>query len=91
MSDANATSDNPQRRHGLGLIAAAVVLGGIGWGGWHWFEGRHSQSTDNAYVAGNLVQITAQVNGTDHWAIVTAMTIAARLNLEEAVRSQNGF
>ena len=90
MSDANATANNPQRRQGLGLIAAAVVLGGIGWGAWHWFEGRHSQSTDNAYVAGNLVQITAQVNGTvvaigaDDTDFVRAGQILVRLDPADA-------
>lgn len=52
------------RRQGLTLIAVAVLLGGAGWGGWHWMAGRHHQTTDNAYVAGNVIQITPQVGGT---------------------------
>lgn len=52
------------RRQGLTLIAAAVLLGAVGWGGWHWMTGRHHQTTDNAYVAGNVIQITPQVGGT---------------------------
>jgi membrane fusion protein, multidrug efflux system len=52
------------RRRGLTLIAAAVVLAGAAWGGWHWLHGRHHATTDNAYVAGNVVQITPQVGGT---------------------------
>jgi len=52
------------RRRGLTLIAAAVVVVGMGWGAWDWFSGRHFESTDNAYVAGNVVQITPQVAGT---------------------------
>jgi len=52
------------RRRGLTLIAAAVVVVGVGWGAWDWFSGRHFESTDNAYVAGNVVQITPQVGGT---------------------------
>jgi membrane fusion protein (multidrug efflux system) len=52
------------RRRGLTIIAAAVLLAGAAWGGWHWLHGRHHQSTDNAYVAGNVVQITPQVGGT---------------------------
>ena len=55
---------NPARRRGLTLIAAAVVLTGAVWGGWHWLHGRHFESTDNAYVAGNVVQITPQMGGT---------------------------
>lgn len=52
------------RRRGLTIIVAAVLLAGAAWGGWHWLHGRHHQSTDNAYVAGNVVQITPQVGGT---------------------------
>ncbi len=64
---ANAVSSpttDPRRRRGLSLIALAVVLVGVGWGGWHWVAGRHHEYTDNAYVGGNVVQITAQVGGT---------------------------
>ena len=53
-----------RRRRGLTLVAAAVVLAGLAWGGWHWFEGRHREDTDNAYVSGNVVQITPLVGGT---------------------------
>lgn len=52
------------RRRGLTLIALAVALAGAGWGGWHWMHARHYETTDNAYVAGNVVQITPQVGGT---------------------------
>ncbi|HNZ90505.1 MAG TPA: HlyD family efflux transporter periplasmic adaptor subunit [Acidovorax sp.] len=55
---------NTARRRGLTVIAAAVALAAIGWGGWHWFNARHVETTDNAYVAGNVVQITPQVGGT---------------------------
>ena len=59
------TAGNPQgRRKGLTAIAAAVVIGAIAWGGWHWMVARNFQNTDNAYVGGNVVQITPQVGGT---------------------------
>ncbi|KAB2897090.1 MAG: HlyD family efflux transporter periplasmic adaptor subunit [Burkholderiaceae bacterium] len=64
MSDTPANETNPTRRRGLTLIATAVALGGLGWGGWHWLHARHYETTDNAYVAGNVVQITPQVGGT---------------------------
>ena len=53
-----------KRRKGLTVVAAAVVLAGLVWGGWHWAHARFHENTDNAYVAGNVVQITAQVPGT---------------------------
>ncbi len=52
------------RRKGLQLIGLAVLLAAAGWGTWHWIAGRHHQTTDNAYVQGNVVQITPQVAGT---------------------------
>ena len=59
-----ASREGNARRRGLTLIAAAVALVAIGWGGWHWANGRHVETTDNAYVAGNVVQITPQIGGT---------------------------
>ncbi|MGI9133709.1 MAG: EmrA/EmrK family multidrug efflux transporter periplasmic adaptor subunit, partial [Rhodoferax sp.] len=41
-----------------------VLLVGFAWGGYEWFASRHYESTDNAYVQGNLVQITPQIGGT---------------------------
>ena len=64
MTDLTQTEFNSARRRGLTLIAAVVGVCAVGWGGWHWFTGRHYQNTDNAYVAGNVVQITPQVGGT---------------------------
>lgn len=56
---------NPQgRRKGLTIVAAAVAVAAIAWGGWHWMVARNYQTTDNAYVAGNVVQITPQIGGT---------------------------
>ena len=62
-----ATSEpgtNGTRKRGLTLISLLVLLAGIGWGVWHWIYSRHQVNTDNAYVAGNVVQITPQVGGT---------------------------
>ena len=63
---ANATpaGNPPARRKGLTVIAAAVAIAAMAWGGWHWAHGRNFQTTDNAYAAGNVVQITPQLGGT---------------------------
>lgn len=52
------------RKRGLLLIAVAVLLGAIAYGAWWWLHARHNVTTDDAYVAGNIVQITAEVPGT---------------------------
>jgi membrane fusion protein (multidrug efflux system) len=52
------------RRKGLGLLAVAAAVGGIGWGGYEYVVASHYESTDNAYVQGNVVQITPQIGGT---------------------------
>ena len=61
----NTSSANPAgRRKGLTLVATAVAVAAVAWGGWHWVVASRYQTTDNAYVAGNVVQITPQVGGT---------------------------
>jgi membrane fusion protein (multidrug efflux system) len=53
-----------KRRKALTAIFGVVLVAGAGWGAWHWLAGRHVETTDNAYVQGNVVQITPQVAGT---------------------------
>jgi membrane fusion protein (multidrug efflux system) len=52
------------RKQGLTAVAVLVVLAGIGYGAYHFIVGQNYESTDNAYVQGNLIQITPQVSGT---------------------------
>jgi membrane fusion protein (multidrug efflux system) len=56
----------PKRSRGfmLRLLGIVVLLGVIGWGLWYFFDGRWYEGTDDAYVNGNVVQITPQVPGT---------------------------
>ncbi len=62
---AQATPANAGKRKRLLLsIAGLVVLIGIGYGVWYFLVGAHFESTDDAYVAGNVVQVTPQVAGT---------------------------
>jgi len=55
---------NPKRKKALTTVAAVVVLAGISWGAYEWLVASHYESTDNAYVQGNVVQITPQISGT---------------------------
>jgi membrane fusion protein (multidrug efflux system) len=41
-----------------------VLLAGAAWGGYEWFSNRTLEATDNAYVQGNVIQITPQMGGT---------------------------
>ncbi|HZY19556.1 MAG TPA: efflux RND transporter periplasmic adaptor subunit [Ramlibacter sp.] len=60
-----ATADRKaKRKKGLTVLAVAVAVAGIGWGTWEWLVASHYESTDNAYVQGNVVQITPQIGGT---------------------------
>jgi len=60
------TSNSPRRvRHvGLWALGAVVVLGAIGYGAYWFVDGRFYESTDDAYVNGDVVQVTSEVPGT---------------------------
>jgi len=64
MSELAPSEMGNARRRGLTLIAAAVGVVALAWGGWHVLFGRHQLDTDNAYVVGHVLQITPQVGGT---------------------------
>lgn len=56
---------NPRKRKVMLLgLAALVVLGGVGVFAWYQLYGRWNESTDDAYVNGNVVEITPLVTGT---------------------------
>lgn len=52
-----------KRKGALILLALVVVLLGVAWGVYWYLVLRHYQETDDAYVAGNQVQVMAQVSG----------------------------
>lgn len=54
----------PKRNRILALIAAVVILAGIAYAVWYFLVGIRFESTDDAYVAGNVVQITPEISGT---------------------------
>jgi membrane fusion protein, multidrug efflux system len=55
---------NPNRKKALVSIAAMVAVAGLAWGVYQWRVAGHYESTDNAYVQGNVIQITPQIGGT---------------------------
>jgi len=56
----------PKSRRGffLKLLVLVLVLAGIGWTVWYFVDGRWYEDTDDAYVNGNVVQITPQIAAT---------------------------
>ncbi|HXP01038.1 MAG TPA: efflux RND transporter periplasmic adaptor subunit [Luteibacter sp.] len=56
----------PKSRRGffLKLLVLVLVLAAIGWTVWYYVDGRWYEDTDDAYVNGNVVQITPQIAAT---------------------------
>ncbi|MGO2769148.1 efflux RND transporter periplasmic adaptor subunit [Pseudomonas taetrolens] len=52
------------RKRWLGGLAVLVILLGLGVWAWHELYGRWNESTDDAYVNGNVVEITPLATGT---------------------------
>jgi membrane fusion protein (multidrug efflux system) len=57
-------STNPKRKRLLAIAASIFLLLGIGYAVWWFIFAAHYESTDDAYVHGNLVQVTPQISGT---------------------------
>ncbi|MEM5365967.1 efflux RND transporter periplasmic adaptor subunit [Paraburkholderia azotifigens] len=62
---ASATEPNTRKRKLLlSLLGAAVVASAAAYGAYYTTYARYHETTDDAYVSGNLVQLTPQVTGT---------------------------
>lgn len=64
MSDttAPAANGNGNRRRGLLILAAVVAIAAIGYTAYWFTVARYYESTDDAYVASDIVQITSEVS-----------------------------
>ena len=60
----NTSKAMSRRKLGLTVIGAVVATIGAASGAYWALVSRHYQSTDDAYVNGNVVQITPQISGT---------------------------
>lgn len=70
---------NGKRKRALLVVAALVVLAGIGWLAYYLLVARWHEQTDDAYAQGNIVNITPQ----------TAGTVVA-ISVEDGMRVQAG-
>jgi membrane fusion protein, multidrug efflux system len=89
--EVTSSSTTPRaRRLSLWSLGAVVVLSGLGWGVYWFTDGRFHESTDDAYVNGDVVQVTSEVPGTviglnvDDTQLVTAGQPLARLDPADA-------
>ncbi|MEX0396650.1 multidrug efflux MFS transporter periplasmic adaptor subunit EmrA [Providencia rettgeri] len=79
-----------QRKSALILLTLLFIIIGVGWGAYWYLVLRHYESTDNAYVAGNQVQIQSQVSGSvmtvnvDNTDFVTSGTVLVELDPGDA-------
>ncbi len=48
----------------LGLLGVGIVVSAAAYGAYYFTVGRFHEATDDAYVSGNLIQLTPQVSGT---------------------------
>lgn len=55
---------NPKRKRWLLILLAVVIIAGLASVAWEILYGRWHEDTDDAYVNGNVVQITPQITGT---------------------------
>ena len=52
------------RKKALTALAGVVVVAGLSWAVYDYLVASHYEGTDNAYVQGNVIQITPQIGGT---------------------------
>ena len=63
-TESKPSSRKRTRTRGLAIAATVFMLAGAGYGVYWFLYLRHFERTDDAYVAGNVVQVTPQVPGT---------------------------
>ena len=77
--DSPKRQSNPKRRLALLALAAVFTVAGAAASLWWGLDGRWHTSTDDAYVQGNLVQLTPQIAG-----------IVVRINADDTALVREG-
>ena len=60
----DASTRNGSRKRGFLILGAVVVIGAVAYALYWFLVSQHFQKTDDAYVAGDVVQITSEIPGT---------------------------
>lgn len=76
-TDLKQSPNNKKRRRALLIVALVVIVAAIAWLLYHFMIGRWSESTDDAYVQGDVVSVTSQIPGT-----VTRITLDDGMKVE---------
>jgi membrane fusion protein (multidrug efflux system) len=63
LISAQQTTAPSKRRFLPGLVAAIVILALIAGGVLYWLDARHFETTDDAFIDGDISQISAQISG----------------------------
>ena len=63
-TQSSATVLQMNRKRWLVIVLGVFAAAGIGYGAWWGWSARFHETTDDAYVSGNVVQITPQISGT---------------------------
>jgi membrane fusion protein (multidrug efflux system) len=61
---AEERTSNGRRKLLIALVLLVFLAAGVAYAAWWLIAGRYQESTDDAYVGGNFVQVTPQVTGT---------------------------
>jgi membrane fusion protein, multidrug efflux system len=64
VAEQQDTEQNGKRKRMMTLLVVVIVIAAIAYGLYYFLVARFSEDTDDAYVNGNVVQITPQVTGT---------------------------
>ena len=64
MTDATQTQPNSQRRFWFLVLGTIVLIAAVAYGVYWFLYSRYFESTDDAYVGGNVVTITSKENAT---------------------------
>ena len=62
--DQPTPTDNRVRNRALVILGVVALIGGLAWLAHELLVSRYHQTTDDAYISSDLVQITSEVPGT---------------------------